>query len=301
MTGWNEQLVDDLCHRLCADAGLPTPVRRTPIRVWRLSGVERVHFDDGTSVVLKDARAPFAEEHVALAVAAAHGVPVPTVLATACGWDGLGMLLTDLGPSGRPANANDAARAAAHLHRSGPTHGLPMVDEAALRTLPARALAELEHITCSSSADVRDIRLLLAQLDAVAARRAAGAEREPYGLCHGELHHTAVHIGAGGYHLVDWAMAHNGPGVLDLASWYGTRQPPAPRRLNGLIDQYIAAGGTADVGADRGGLPAAVWALAWHRVSVAAWHIRQAVSRCSSEELAVVQRQLWTAGKLLAP
>ncbi|GAA5615131.1 hypothetical protein Spla01_06336 [Streptomyces platensis] len=57
-----------------------------------------------------------------------------------------------------------------------------------------------------------------------------------------------------------------GPGLLDLASWHGTIEPPHPVRLRVFLEQYVSAGGTPDALAPRGGLTAENWALGWHRM-----------------------------------
>src|ERR1019366_9484671 len=89
------------------------------------------------------------------------------------------------------------------------------------------------------------------------------------GLCHSQYHPTSLHIGERGWHLLDFARAFNGPGLLDIASWSGTLNAPNPARTLGLIESYVEAGGHRQALAARGGLDAASWALGWHRVWVA--------------------------------
>ncbi|MCW6007235.1 phosphotransferase [Micromonospora sp. CPCC 205371] len=245
------------------------------------------------------ARAPFADEPQALAIAAARRIPVPTVLGTTGSADAIAMILVDLGAATRLARPGDAARAGAWLHRGGPALGLPLLDEAALTSLPTRTLAALDTVPGRRTPAARHAASLLAPLERVAAQRAAGGEREPFGICHGDLHHPAIHIGAARWHVLDMAMARNGPGLLELASWYGTRRPPDPHRLGRLIDAYVAAGGSSHARADRGGLAAPVWALAWHRIWAAAWHIEQALSCLDDASLVVAHRQLAAAAELM--
>ncbi|MFI6763817.1 hypothetical protein ACIBF5_32310 [Micromonospora sp. NPDC050417] len=117
---------------------------------------------------------------------------------------------------------------------------------------------------------------------------------------------SAIHIGPAGRHLVDLdlALAHTGPGLLDLASWYGTRDAPSQHSLERLINGYIACGGDPATNTDRGRVPAAVWALGWHRVASAVWHLVQVVrdaarDRVDPADLRAARRQLATAAILL--
>ncbi|WP_193359370.1 MULTISPECIES: hypothetical protein [Frankia] len=43
-----------------------------------------------------------------------------------------------------------------------------------------------------------------------------------------------------------------------------------------MIWAYIRAGGAAETSRPRGGLPAEVWALDWHRLWIIAWYLDQA-------------------------
>ncbi|MFI7523979.1 phosphotransferase [Micromonospora globbae] len=100
----------------------------------------------------------------------------------------------------------------------------------------------------------------------LANRRTDGTERSPFGLCHGEFHPTSLHVSRTGCHLVGWAQAFTGPALLDLATWFGTRTPANPDRLDQLIRVYISAGGRPAAAASRGGLPAAPLGSGWHRI-----------------------------------
>lgn len=83
---------------------------------------------------------------------------------------------------------------------------------------------------------------------------------------------NSVHIGERGWHLLDFARAFTGPGLLDLASCHGILwlDTPDPARTLGLIESYVATGGPGQALAMRGGPDAASWALSWHRVWVLA-------------------------------
>ncbi|GAA1801536.1 hypothetical protein GCM10009682_24350 [Luedemannella flava] len=131
-----------------------------------------------------------------------------------------------------------------------------------------------------------------------------GADRQPFGLCHGELHPTSLHRGPAGLRLLDFGKAFHGPGLLDLATWFGTRHRPDHDRVAHLLGLYVAAGGHPDALASRGGLPAATWALGWHRVWAAAWFIEQAATGAfdattDTAHGVIVHRQLTSAAALL--
>ncbi|MGH3480444.1 MAG: hypothetical protein ACRDSI_11635 [Pseudonocardiaceae bacterium] len=262
--------VSGLLPPLLASARLPDDPKREPLRVWAHSGVERLHFGDGASVVFKYADAPFDTEHVALRLAASNGVPVPALRAARTIPGMLGMLLEDLGEPVRDADDHDGARAAVHLHRvAAAAPGMTRLDATALASLPPRITSSLQRL------GMADLVENARALDAAATGRVSGAELPPFGLCHSEFHPTSLHISASGWRLLDFARAFIGPGLLDLASWHGTLDDPQPVRTLGLIESYITAGGPRQALAMRGGLDAASWALGWHRVWVVNWFTEQ--------------------------
>lgn len=281
-------------------------VRIEPIRIWRLSGVERLHLADGSSAVFKYALAPFTGEHKVLADLAAQGLPMPGLRAARVLNGMLGMILADLGPPDREPTEQDAAVAAVRLHAAAPPPWLDTLDEPALAALPGRALACLDQLQATGRyADTGDLHEHLTALDQVAGLRAAGAGRPPFGMCHGELHPSALHIGPHGWRLLDFAMAIAGPGLLDLAAWPGLRLPADPPRTRRLIEQYVHAGGHPEALADRGGLPAEYWALGWHRVQAAHWLLNCAAigidgPDTDARHVTVLRRQLTGALDLLA-
>ncbi|MDX6743804.1 hypothetical protein [Actinocorallia sp. A-T 12471] len=244
------------------------PAQREQIRVWARSGVERLTFPDGTTAVFKYAEGPFAEEDVALGVAEDAGLPVPQRLAVAHVPGLLGMLLSDLGPSLRDASDAEGAALAVRVHRVAATGPLPTLDGPRLAAMPDRVAARLTDV----GVDVPEVVWALAK---VADARAEGSGLPPFGLCHSEWHPTSVHVGARGTHLLDFARAFRGPGLLDLASWHGTLDPPDPDRLAETLAAYVAAGGAQTVTSPRGGLSAARWALGWHRLWAADWFAHQ--------------------------
>jgi hypothetical protein len=272
--------LDDPITTLCAQAGLPPPVGRQPVRGWALSAVERVVLLSGGTVICKYARPPFTGEATVLATAAQHGVPVPAMHASLLTGDLLIMLLEDLGDPTHTPTDQDGAAAAALLHRANPTcPDLPICDSPALADLPHKMLDTLTGLRASGRLDLgTDMMRALASLSRQAKRRAAGAQTPPFGFVHGELHPTSIHIGPKGKRIIDFGMAFTGPGILDLATWQGTRQPPNPRRLTNQLDAYAITGGTKYIHTPRGGLPAATWALGWHRLHSAAWLVQLTAS-----------------------
>jgi hypothetical protein len=220
----NQAVVRELCTELTSRAGGTTPFRRIPIRVWALSGVERLCFADGRTAVFKYATEPFTDEHLVLQYTARRGVPVPEVYASVLRDGVLGIVMEDLGEPVRWPNDTDGAAAAAATHAAGSMPGLRLLSEAALGELPQRALALLRHLRAAGRFADDTLVALLSALARAAPMLAAGAELPPFGLCHGELHPTSVHLGRTGAHVLDLAKAHNGPGLLDLATWQGTRR-----------------------------------------------------------------------------
>jgi len=299
-----QHAANELLSDLCTLASRPTP-QRQEVRVWSMSGVERLTFPDGTTCIFKYARRPFDGEDQALRMARTRGVPVPRLLTSAVreGW--LGMFMDDLGVPTREADDLDGAAAAVVLHAARPAAVLPLLDASRLAVLPTRALDHLGELRKADRwTDADDVEHLLDRLAQVARERAQGATLAPFGWVHSEFHPTSLHINAEGFHLLDFARAFTGPGLLDLASWHGTVETPDPQRLRALIDSYVAAGGSPDALAERGDLPAERWALGWHRVWVVEWFMEQAIRWINDPAtdpayLAVVRRHLADAVDLL--
>ncbi|MFB7712525.1 aminoglycoside phosphotransferase family protein [Streptomyces sp. NPDC056105] len=267
----------ELLDSLLTATGQPT-VRREEVRVWSMSGVERVTFSDGSTAMFKYAKKPFDSEDQALRLAHTLGVPVPQLHTSAVldGW--LGMLMEDLGPSAREADDLDGVAAAVVLHSTRTAPGLPVLDQERLRTLPVRALEHLERLRKADRwQDADDVEKALDRIAQVAEARSAGATLAPFGWVHSEFHPTSLHVGERGWRLLVFARAFTGPGLLDLASWHGTIEPPHLLRLRVFLEQYVVAGGTPDALVSRGGLTAENWALGWHRMWAVEWFMEQAV------------------------
>ncbi|MFM9614782.1 aminoglycoside phosphotransferase family protein [Streptomyces niveiscabiei] len=267
----------ELLDNLLTMVGQATAAREE-VRVWSMSGVERVTFPDGSTAVFKYAKKPFDSEDQALRLARPLGVPVPQVHASAVldGW--LGMLMEDLGPSVRDADDLDGVAAAVVLHSTRTAASLPVLDQERLRTLPTLALEHLQRLRKADRwQDADGVEDTLGRIARAADARSAGATLEPFGWAHSEFHPTSLHIGKRGWRLLDLARAFTGPGLLDLASWHGTIDAPDPVRLRVLLEQYVTAGGTPDALAPRGGLTAENWALGWHRMWAVEWFMDQAV------------------------
>ncbi|MBO2465382.1 phosphotransferase [Actinomadura violacea] len=282
-------------------------VSREPIHVWALSAVERVHLDNGGTVILKSAIAPFTGEADVLQYAGRHGVPVPDVLAVSRRDDAhLSMLLEDLGEHpAEDASLPQGAAAAVAIHACPPMGGLPVLDARELASLPGRALGALARLQQAGRwSDAADIRRLLTELAEVAEARSAGAATPPFGMCHSEFHPTSLHTGPSGLRVLDWARAFTGPGLLDLASWRDTPLPLDVAAIAEMIGAYIAAGGPESAAAERGGLPAEVWAGGWHRVWICEWYLQQCVRWMPNPEAdeatqRVVRRHLTEAKECL--
>ena len=225
--------LDDVIGGLCARTGLAPPAHRHPIRIWALSAVERITLADGDSVICKYARPPFTREAMVLETAANHGLPVPRVHAHLRADDWLIMILEDLGDPIRTPTDQDGAIAAARLHRAElAIPNLTTSDGEALASLPHVMLDTLRRIRASRVLDVdTTTEQALATVARNAKQRSAGAATPPFGLVHGELHPTSVHISSVGTRLLDFGMAFNGPAILDLATWQGTRHQPNLQRL----------------------------------------------------------------------
>ncbi|TDC77419.1 aminoglycoside phosphotransferase family protein [Streptomyces hainanensis] len=283
---------------LLADAGLTNTPARRPIRVWARSGVERLAFPDGASVVFKYAEAPFDREDHALKTAAAAGLPVPAVHAAHRSGHLLGMLMEDLGEPLREADDLDGATAAVQIHRITAAPGLPHLGEAELAALPREITRRLARYGASNEAQAAATDLCRA-----ADTRTKDAELPPFGLVHSEFHPTSLHVGVTGLRVLDVARAFTGPGLLDLASWHGTTTTPDTDRTRGFLTTYVEAGGPAETLADRGGLDATAWALGWHRVWVAEWFTQQMdlgwAEGADHSWMSVITRHVLEAAQLL--
>jgi hypothetical protein len=201
--------------------------------------------------------------------AARHGLPVPHVRAARTEPGVLAMLMDDLGEPVREADDYDGACAAVRLHQVGGAAWLARVNTAGLAAMPHRIGVRLGRLGLPA------VTGLVRTLKGAAASRAADAELPPFGLCHSGYQPTSLHIGEKGWHLLDFARAFTGPGLLDLAAWHGTLAGPDPDRTQGMIESYVAVGGPRRALAARGGLDAASWALGWRRVCLADWFAQQ--------------------------
>ncbi|MEO3852632.1 aminoglycoside phosphotransferase family protein [Streptomyces sp. B8F3] len=302
----DETLITKLFTDLCATIGQPA-AKREEVRVWSMSGVERLNFPDGSTAIFKYATRPFDAEDRALRQARARDIPVPQVFASIIRKDWLGMFLEDLGPATREANDLDGAAAAATLHAAPRAGALPVLDEEGMRALPGRATDHLRRLREAGRWDeADDVAGGLDALVGAAEARAVGAALEPFGWVHSEFHPSSLHIGASGWRLLDFARAFSGPGLLDLASWHGTLDVPDLGRTRVFLETYVTHGGHQDALADRGGLTAEAWALGWHRVWIIEWFLEQAVRWVNDPTtdpayLKVVRRHLNDAVRLLEP
>lgn len=249
-------------------------IRRDVLWEWGLSRVERVHLEDGNTLIVKRSRHPLIDEGRILRHIARSDIPLPTLHLSRRRGRFLTLVLEDLGPSVRDATLREAALAAARAHAASPPPRLPVLNAGALAALPSRALAALDELRRAARwQDSGAVRAALGKLQNVAGRLSAGATMPPFGLCHSEFHPSSLHIGERKTGLLDWARAFVGPGLLDLASYAGTVRPADPAACRALIEAYVAAGGAPEARDPHAGLRAEEWALFWHRVWVAEWYI----------------------------
>nr|WP_316521595.1 phosphotransferase [Kitasatospora sp. K002] len=290
---------------ICFNTGHSVPARE-PMRVWGMSGVERLRFGNGRTAVYKYAVEPFDREDRILRAANRFGIPVPQVLGSIARRGMFGMIIEDLGQPLREPGDTDGIVAAVALHEAPIAEFLPVLGEDVLAGLPARGLGHLRrlHENGRWREDTADITAMLEALAVVAPKRASGAHLAPFGWVHSEFHPTSLHIGEDGWCLLDFARAFTGPGLLDLASWHGTTGDPDPARLRMLIEAYVATGGPKDALVERGGLAAEQWALGWHRVWAVEWFMEQSIKWINNPQddplyVKVVRRHLATAVRLL--
>lgn len=302
----DQNLVTALVADLCERADFPLPTKRDEVRVWTLSGVERVGFLDGRSAIFKFAAEPFTDEHRALEFARGRGIPVPDVYAAIQRDHMLGMLMEDLGEPVAEAADSDGVHAVLVIHGAGHAATMLRLDQHTLSALPSLAASHLVRLRDRGRwLDVDDIAEGIAGLRDAGRSRAVGAELEPFGLVHSEFHPTSLHLGRDGWRLLDFARAFNGPGLLDLASWHGTIDAADTDRLRAFLEDYVAAGGSSDTLADRGGLTAEAWALGWHRVWAIEWFLDQSVRWINDPQtdpvyIEAIRRHLDEALRLLA-
>lgn len=273
-----------------------------------LSHVERLHLPAGETVIYKTSLEPFTDEEKTLRSLHAQGLPVPRVRKAEVVDGMLGMLLHDLGAPGRKPELVDAAHAAVQLHRVQLPAARPVLDQETLAAMPAEALEFFDRIWADGRyRTAMHLRDLLLDLTGLAAKRAEGAELEPFGFVHGRLQPSTLQIGARGHwHVLDFTKSLTGPGLLDLAAWSGVRTAPDLTRTRQLLELYVQAGGHADALAERGGLPAEAWALGWLRLQAAHWLLGRATTEINdpvadTHHLTTLHCQLAGAHALLDP
>ncbi len=295
---WADADLDRACSDLCGSVGRAKPVCRRPIRVWDRSGVDQVELSDGRRLVFKYARAPFLDEARCLLRAAEAELPVPHLWAASRNRHTVYLLMDDLGDRDHEPSDEDGAQVAARLHTS---RWQPPVSHLDLTSLPSSAHTALARLQRASRVDAPDIADLIRAL--ATAADDAGPGSQPTGPIHGEFHPTSIHIGRQGPHLLDFAKAFHGPLLFNLASWQGTRDAPDPDRLAAMTNRYIDAGGDPAITQPVAGLPAVIWALAWHRVWAAHWYLAHAARHETGVDdrtmTSIVRRQLTAAVELL--
>ena len=272
---------------------------------WQLSRVERVALEGGRTFILKRSRHPLTDEARVIHSLRESDVPMPELVMSRVDEDVLTMILEDLGPSVRQPTLNEAASAAVAIHRTTPPAWLQILDEAALRMLPAKIRRGIEDLASSGRwQEVDEVCNLLDKIIASAPRISRGASTPPFGLCHSEFHPSSLHVGVNRTGVVDWARAFIGPGLLDLASYGGTVGSPDPDACRSLIVAYQAAGGAEETSDRRGGLSAEEWAIVWHRLWVVDWYVESCNTWMTDREQdstweSAVERHLGEAASFL--
>ena len=113
-------------------------VRRETLSDWQLSRVERVHLDDGSSIILKRSKAPLVDEGCILSDLRDSDIPVPSLYLAHLEDDVLTLVVEDAGPAKRQPTVRDAAKMAVRTHATPPPAGLPVLHEEALLALPVK-------------------------------------------------------------------------------------------------------------------------------------------------------------------
>ncbi|MFG2042105.1 aminoglycoside phosphotransferase family protein [Dactylosporangium sp. NPDC048998] len=238
------------------------------------SVTHRFQLHDGRSVIFKRTRTTVdgSLEGPLLQALRATGLPVPAVIAetAAGGWHGL--LMHDLGPddpSRRPPTLAEAATLAAQVHAFSPNVPLRTIDSSDLAEVPHRALHDLDQLTDHGQPAAGQIQQRLLRLADLAHRRAACADAQPVGLCHGQLHPSRLLRATGGRVIVGWSGAYIGPVLLDLAALCADWPTSPGQTLRSSWTHLRASYGNA--GHDRcGDLPSDRWAMGWHQLRRAA-------------------------------
>lgn len=273
---------------------------------WELSHVERLVSASGRTAVFKCAAEPFTREHEALAAAWQAGVDVPKPFASTRSGTVSGILMEDMGDPDRAATDADGIAGAVRLHSAAVPPHLPSADSEWLASLPRRASRTLRLLNNAGRwPGCEDIAQVLLDIGQAAGSRAEGVTIPPYGWVHSEFHPESVLVRQERVRLYDFARAFRGPGLIDLASWHGTVEAPAPDRTRALLETYVEAGGSPEALARRGGsLEPQDWALGWHRVWVAEWFLAQALvwigdAATDPAYAKAVRRHLQDAARLL--
>jgi hypothetical protein len=257
---------------------------------WYLSRVERVNLGDSSNIILKRSRWPLVDEGRVFQHLSQSNIPLPNLYFARVTDNELTLLMEDLGPIIHEPTLEEAAEFAVRAHAAVPPEGIPVLDEEALRSLPEKISNGIETLTERGRWHPSDrLHDLLEWISRYSSELSQDAAMPPFGLCHSEYHPTSLHIGTMKTALVDWARAFIGPGLLDLASWFGTFTPPDSEACRHLIELYVEAGGDSHALSDRGSLPAEDWAFFWHRIWVVDWFVASCLNWTNDES----QDHIW--------
>ena len=272
---------------------------------WRLSHVERIHLNDGRSIVLKMSRSPMKDDGRVQAALEGSGIPLAQLHLVWPNCDTATIVMEDLGPSRRNATLEEGANVAVKVHAANPPAGLPVLGGDALCQLPSDIESGIKTLDSHGRwLDLDRIQPTITGLVKRAAELSRNANTAPFGLCHNEFNPTSLHIGTRKTALVDWGRPFIGPGLIDLAGWFWTTEKPDLPALRGMIDAYVTAGGAPASKLERAFMEPERWAYFWHRLWIVKWFVTcqttwQADRSQDGDWQRVIERHLDEADQLL--
>ena len=272
---------------------------------WRLSRVERVHLNDGRSIILKRSRSPMKDDGRVQATLEGSGIPLTELHLVWSNCDTVTIVMEDLGPSRRNATPEEGAKVAVRVHAANPPAGLPVLGGDALCQLPSDIESGIKTLDSHGRwLDLDRIQPTIIGLVKRASELSKNADTAPFGLCHNEFNPTSLHIGTRKTALVDWGHPFIGPGLIDLAGWFWTTEKPDLEALREMIDAYVTAGGAPESKLERASMEPERWAYFWHRLWIVKWFVIcqttwQADRSQDGDWQRVIERHLGEADQLL--
>jgi hypothetical protein len=254
-------------------------VDREVLQSTRLSRVERVIIDDGTTYIAKRGTHLLVDE--VDTIRSLHGSPIPIAELYVADIKGesLTMLMEDLGPVKIQPTIEDAAEMAVRMTQTTPPDHLPTEGRESLERQPQNIKSGIEQLVSLGTWENPDrIRRPLDDIVKAASDLSSGTELRPFGLCHREYHPTSLHIGTKKTALVDWQRTYVGPLLPCLVNWFPIADAPNLKACRRLIKAYISEGGDPEAQEKRGDLRPESWAFFWQRVGAAEWWINSQIN-----------------------